>query len=132
VSLAAASISVPSADTDKRSAARSTLVCKALLYPASGPPVRVAVANISMTGIGLRLSSPLMSGSRYRLTLEAGPLQLRCGVQVVRCTTTDHRTWHLGCTLEPSDLAAHRANPAKLKSSIPRNPSHMLAPNSGR
>jgi len=117
----------PTTDPDRRTTARSTLVCKAVLYPDSGPPLRAAVANISLTGIGLRLSTPLMTGSRYRLTLEAGPLSLRCAVRVIRCTPQDPRTWHAGCSLDPSDLAAHRASPSKLKFSIPRSPTHMLS-----
>lgn len=108
-------------------------MCKAVLYPTSGPPIRVFVSNISMTGIGLRCTTPLMTGGRYRVTVEAGPLTLRSGMQVVRCVRHDARSWEVGARLDAGDLAAHRREcapakvaPSRLKESVPRNPTQML------
>ncbi|MFN4241743.1 MAG: PilZ domain-containing protein [Tepidisphaerales bacterium] len=115
---------------ERRAAPRSTLVCKALVYPPSGPPVRVLVSNISLTGVGLRSVTPLEPGSGYRVTLEAGPLSLRSGVEVVRCTPRSDRSYDIGARLDATDLAAQRRQqagvrcaPAKVAHAVPRNPS---------
>lgn len=110
-------------------------MCKALLYPPSGPPLRVLVSNISMTGVGLRTTQPLNLGAGYRVTVEVGPLTLRSGVEIVRCVPRDDRSFEVGGRLDVTDLAAGRresalgrrdaaaAAPARLARSVPRNAS---------
>lgn len=72
---------------ERRRAARQALVTKALITREreGGPPKRALLADISLLGIGFDIDEAIEVGSRCRVRVEAGPMQLSAKVTVVNC-----------------------------------------------
>lgn len=72
---------------ERRRAARQALVTKALVTREreGGPPRRATLADISLLGVGFDIDEAIEVGSRCRVRVEAGPMQLSAKVTVVNC-----------------------------------------------
>jgi hypothetical protein len=83
---------------ERRGQQRTTVVTKATITSAgtganaapagagAGDDVRfVVLADISLSGVGLHSVEPLNVGSRWKLVVSAGPMQLAAIVEVMNC-----------------------------------------------
>ena len=101
-------ITPPPLGTERRRAARQTLVARATIKPESnfrsGPLAAGYVSNISMKGVGFHTRRPLLVGESYHIKLEAGPLKWQSRMRVVTCESHDSGTYDVGAEFIANEL----------------------------
>jgi hypothetical protein len=93
---------------ERRRARRQPLITQALLYRDNGEdgPQRVMLKDVSLLGMGFESPAPVEAGTRCRLCVEAGPMQMSVIVRVVCCQKMSGDTYRLGGEIifnEPTD-----------------------------
>ena len=117
---------------DRRRAARQTLVVKALVTRdrEGGPPLRATLADISLLGIAFDLPERLETGSRCRIRVEAGPMQLSARIRITSCRQHENG-WRSGAEFVRNEIEMPERTEPDLRprpAGLPRNPSRDLAP----
>jgi PilZ domain-containing protein len=101
-------ITPPPLGTERRRAARQTLVARATIKSESnfrsGPMAAGYVSNISMKGVGFHTRRPLLVGESYQMKLEAGPLKWQSRVRIVNCKEHDSGTYDVGAEFIANEL----------------------------
>jgi len=98
----------PPLGTERRRAARQTLVARATIKPQSnfrgGPLAAGYVSNISMKGVGFHTRRPLIVGESYHIKLEAGPLKWQSRMRIVSCQQHESGTYDVGAEFIANEL----------------------------
>lgn len=83
---------------ERRRARRQPLITQALLYRDSPEtaPQRVMLKDVSLLGMGFESAAPIEPGTRCRLCVEAGPMQMSVTVRVVCCQRMPGDAYRLG------------------------------------
>jgi len=101
-------VTPPPLGTERRRAARQTLVARATIKPQSnfrsGPLAAGYVSNISMKGVGLHTRRPLIVGESYHIKLEAGPLKWQSRMRIVSCQQHESGTYDVGAEFIANEL----------------------------
>ena len=91
---------------ERRKVRRDPLVAGALVRidGQPGPPVKVAVTEISVAGVRFRASQPFQAGEKAQIRLEVGPLRWTTRLRVVHCSNDRDGASTIGCAFLRTEL----------------------------